>query len=339
MVPVPGRKRTRATASLRRPVVWVRGNDTSFSLTAADGRGVVLRRCLCCVRVLGAGVNEELAHDLAAEAVLGNHALHRVEDQLDGVLVEQRLPGRRAQSARIARVVVRELLRGLVGRQHHFVGVHDDDVVPAVDVRSEVDAVLATKQRSGDRGDPTEDEALGVNYQPLAGDLTDFWRKCAHGTSHKRLLTARTGSEGLLSLGKISVHGKSSLPISCIYTHFEPEISMKRAIRPGDPTFSVAAKSAPAPLGRRELPFQAPRGADPRRSRERSTTWTPSAPHQSWRGIGPRARHDWPPPVQRLPAVAGASRWPDATRWRLRRARSRSSRAEPPRVVRRVDVV
>src|SRR5487761_802271 len=96
MVPVPGRRRTRATASLRRPVVWVRGEDTSFSLTAADGRGVVLRRCLCRVRVLGTRVDEELAHDLAAQAVLGYHALHGVEDQFDGVLVQQGLPGRRA---------------------------------------------------------------------------------------------------------------------------------------------------------------------------------------------------------------------------------------------------
>src|SRR5579863_3862658 len=106
MVPVPGRRRTRATASLRRPVVWVSGAVTSFSLTAADGRGVVLRRCLRGVGVFGAGVDEELAHDLAAQAVLGNHALHGVEDQLDGILVEQRLPGRRAQTARITRVVI-----------------------------------------------------------------------------------------------------------------------------------------------------------------------------------------------------------------------------------------
>src|SRR5579863_620899 len=110
IVPVPGRRRTRATASFRRPVVWVRGEDTSFSLTAADGRGVVLRRCLRGVRMLGTGVDEELAHDLATEAILGHHALHRVEHQLDRVLVEQSLPGRRAQTAWVTRVVIGELL-------------------------------------------------------------------------------------------------------------------------------------------------------------------------------------------------------------------------------------
>ena len=97
------------------------------------------------MRVFGAGVDEELAHDLAAQAVLGDHALHGVEDQLDGVLVQQRLPGRRAQSARVTRVVVGELLGGLVGRQDYLVRVDDDDVVTAVNMRGEVDAVLAAE--------------------------------------------------------------------------------------------------------------------------------------------------------------------------------------------------
>src|SRR5665213_1365471 len=216
MVPVPGRKRTRATASLRRPVVWVRGADTSFSLAAADRRGVVLRRCLRGVRVLGAGVDEQFAHDLATQAVLGNHPLHRVEDQLDGVLVEQRLPGRRAQTARVTRVVIGKLLRGLVGREDHLVGVHDDDVVATVDVRGEVHAVLATQQRGGNGGDAAEDETLGVEHEPLTGDLTDLWRKCADGTSHKRWLTDQTGSEGLLSLGKMSLQGKSGYDLISI---------------------------------------------------------------------------------------------------------------------------
>ena len=154
------------------------------------------------MRVLGAGVDVELAHDLATETILWNHALHGVEDQLDRVLVEEGLPRRRLQAARVTRVVVRELLGRLVGGQDDFVGVDDNHVVAAVDVRGEVDAVLAAKQRGGDGGDAAKDEALGINHEPLAGDLTCFWRKCAHRTSHRRLLTAQTGAGGLPSLGK-----------------------------------------------------------------------------------------------------------------------------------------
>src|ERR1700691_301783 len=163
MVPVPGRRRTRATASLRRPVVWVRGADTSFSLSAADGRVVVLRRGLGRVRVLGSGVDEELAHDLATETVLGDHTLDRVEDQLDRVLVEQGLPRGGAQTARVTRGVVGELLGGLVGGEHDLVGVHDDDVVAAVNVRGEIDTVLAAQERGGDGRESTEHETLGVH--------------------------------------------------------------------------------------------------------------------------------------------------------------------------------
>jgi hypothetical protein len=55
-------------------------------------------------------------------------------------------PGRCAQAARVARVVVGELLGQLVGGEHDLVGVDDDDVVAAVDVGGEVGAVLAAQQ-------------------------------------------------------------------------------------------------------------------------------------------------------------------------------------------------
>ena len=226
----------------------------------------------------------------AAQAVLGHHALDRVEDQLDGVLVEERLPGRRAQTARVARVVVGELLGGLVGGEDHLVGVDDDDVVAAVDVRGEVDAVLATQQRGGDRGDATEDQALGVDHEPVAGDLTGFWRKCAHRTSHKQLLTDRTGSEGLLSLGKIRLRGKSRGLFSP-FDQREPSYfsSILARQRTGSGVSGGATWTTSNP-GRRERPFRGPRGAGPRRSLERSATSTRSGPRRSRHGSGPLVR-------------------------------------------------
>src|ERR1700722_4952031 len=224
MVPVPGRRRTRAAASLRRPVVWVSGDDTSFSLTAANRRVVVLRRCLGRVRVLGTGVDEELAHDLATESVLRDHAL---------------------------------------------VGVHDDDVVPAVDVRGEIDTVLAAQERGGDGRESTEHEAFGVDDEPLPGDLTGFWRKCAHRTSHKRLLTAQTGSEGLLSLGKIRLDGKSSPPFSLIRPTSRAYLSFDFTDCPRDPILNVAGERAPSWSWPRARSFRATQVVGPRHSRER----------------------------------------------------------------------
>src|ERR1700722_6192424 len=269
MVPVPGRRRTRATASLRRPVVWVSGDDTSFSLTAANRRVVVLRRCLGRVRVLGTGVDEELAHDFATESVLRDHALDGVEDQLDRVLVEQGLPRGRAQTARVTRVVVGELLGRFVGGEHDLVGVHDDDVVTAVNVRGEIDTVLAAQERGGDGRESTEHEAFGVDDAPLPGDLTGFWRKCAHRTFHKRLLTAQTGSEGLLSLGKIRLDGKSSPPFSLIRPTSRAYLSFDFTDCPRDPILNVAGERAPSWSWPRARSFRATQVVGPRHSRER----------------------------------------------------------------------
>src|SRR5271169_3603598 len=82
MAPWPGRKRTRATACLRRPVVWLSGVGIAslqsflFAWSAgAAGRGQVERLGLLGgMGVVGAGVDLELGEHLAPEGVLGQHA-------------------------------------------------------------------------------------------------------------------------------------------------------------------------------------------------------------------------------------------------------------------------
>ena len=65
--------------------------------------------------------------------------------------------------------------QGLVGGDDDLVGVHDDDVVTRVDVGSEVGAVLAAKKRRRGRRQASEDEVLGVDHEPVAVQLTNFW--------------------------------------------------------------------------------------------------------------------------------------------------------------------
>src|SRR3984885_10001358 len=85
MAPWPGRKRTRATACLRRPVVWLSGAGmgcvVSFLVrvgggsAGAAGVGQLERLGLLGrVRMVGAGIDLELAQLLAAQRVLGQHA-------------------------------------------------------------------------------------------------------------------------------------------------------------------------------------------------------------------------------------------------------------------------
>src|SRR6185437_3825491 len=94
MAPWPGRKRTRATACLRRPVLWLSGAGMVWwcpswcasawarpSAGAARLGQIERLGLLGRVRVVGAGVDLQLAQLLAAEGVLGEHAAHRAAHQ------------------------------------------------------------------------------------------------------------------------------------------------------------------------------------------------------------------------------------------------------------------
>src|SRR5687768_13069806 len=101
IAPVPGRRRTRAMARLRRPVVWVRGLVAmSFYLRLRSRRGQIQRlRALGAVGMGGAGVDLQLREHLRAEPVLREHALDRLADGLLGLLRQQVGVARRAQAA------------------------------------------------------------------------------------------------------------------------------------------------------------------------------------------------------------------------------------------------
>src|SRR5690348_17084664 len=80
ITPVPGRSRTRATASLRRPVVWMRGFGTPWTPCGSwrSGRpglagvgGLQRLRLLGGVGMRRARVDLELLQHLPAEGTLG----------------------------------------------------------------------------------------------------------------------------------------------------------------------------------------------------------------------------------------------------------------------------
>ncbi len=62
-------------------------------------------------------------------------------------------------AARMAGVVVVDLLVALAAGEHHLVGIDDDDVVAAVDMRREGRLVLAAQAVGDDRGEAADDEA------------------------------------------------------------------------------------------------------------------------------------------------------------------------------------
>src|SRR3954469_17085067 len=119
-LPVPGRRRTRATASLRRPVVWIRGllNGVFLSRRLRGGlrRQRVVDRPLGEVRMGGTRVDAQLLQHRAAEPVLREHAPDReLHDPLRGASHEA-LQGLGADAARVAGVAVVELVLALAER-------------------------------------------------------------------------------------------------------------------------------------------------------------------------------------------------------------------------------
>ena len=64
-------------------------------------------------------------------------------------------------------MAVIDLVLALVAGEHDLFGVDDDDVVSAIDMRR-VDGLVLALEAGGDQGrEATDDEAFGINHDPL----------------------------------------------------------------------------------------------------------------------------------------------------------------------------
>src|SRR5436309_5919017 len=114
-LPSPGSRRTRATASFRRPVartssvVFVAINLSRSSRAHLQGLGL-----LCLVWMRRPCVDLGLPAHRAAEAVVGQHALDRLLDDAVGAVLQCPAERRLAQPSRVAGVPVPHLVLKLV---------------------------------------------------------------------------------------------------------------------------------------------------------------------------------------------------------------------------------
>src|SRR5215467_13762333 len=94
-----------------------------------------LLRLLRLMRVLGAGIDVEIAHLLTAERTARNHAFDRLlDDALGETALEDLTRGTLLDMADIAGVLVIDLVLALATGQHRLRGVYDDDIVAAIDM-------------------------------------------------------------------------------------------------------------------------------------------------------------------------------------------------------------
>src|SRR4051794_16509958 len=106
------------------------------------------------MRMLRTGVDAEAAHLLTAERAAGDHALDRLlDDALGEAAAQARAQALALDAARKAGVPVEDLLLVLAAGQADLLGVDDDDVVTAIDVRRERGLVLAAQAAGDDRGE------------------------------------------------------------------------------------------------------------------------------------------------------------------------------------------
>ncbi len=156
---------------------------------------------LCSVLVLRACIYVQVAEDLSAQTVLGEHAANRL---LNGGmrLADEHVPcGAGTLATGVTRVPHVLLLHHLVAREHHLGGVDDHHVVPAIGVGSEIRLVLATEELGDFRGHAAEGLAFSIYQQPLlvgillvSGDR--LVTQCIHGQKVEKVyISPKRGCE------------------------------------------------------------------------------------------------------------------------------------------------
>ena len=129
------------------------------------------------MRMLGAGVNAQIAHLHAAERAARDHALDRLLDHALGeTALEDRLRGALFDAADEAGVMVIHLVLALAAGQHDMRRVDDDDVVAAIDVGRVGREVLAAQAHGDESGETADDQTLGVDHDPLLHHVSGLCR-------------------------------------------------------------------------------------------------------------------------------------------------------------------
>ena len=121
------------------------------------------------MRMLGSIVDVDVAQELGAQLVLGEHAFQHFVEQTLRTLGLQTFGAHFALAAGITRKGQVYAVGPFVARHFHLVGVDDDDVVATINVRSEVGFVFAAGQFGHFRTQTTQNLVGSINNDPFLG--------------------------------------------------------------------------------------------------------------------------------------------------------------------------
>ncbi len=81
----------------------------------------------------------------------------------------------------VARMTVIDLLLALAAGESHLLGIDDDDIVTAIEMRREQGLVLAAQAIGDNGGKAPDDQAVGIDQDPFLVDFRGFCGIGFHG--------------------------------------------------------------------------------------------------------------------------------------------------------------
>ena len=137
------------------------------------------------MRMLGAGINMQVAEDLATKTCLGEHSFNGPPHQFSGSFREDLPRSRETLATRVTRVASVNAAVHLVSLESHLVSVDDDDVVTAIHVRGEAGFVLSAEDESNPGSKTAKRKIRGIDDNPLFVhsrliERDCFVAKCVH---------------------------------------------------------------------------------------------------------------------------------------------------------------
>src|SRR5208337_1045082 len=137
--------------------------------------------------MLGPAIDEQMRHLPPSERPARNHALHRLHQNALGELAAEDLE--RApllDAAGMVRMAVIDLVLHLVAGEDDLLRIDDDDMVAVVHMRGEGGLMLAAKAHGDDGCDAADNQALGIDQNPLFLNVRWFCGIGSHGSSPVR---------------------------------------------------------------------------------------------------------------------------------------------------------
>lgn len=122
------------------------------------------------MRMLRALIKIKVVDELRTKTVLREHSLYCHSDQLCRLLCQNLFRSAETLSSRIACVTDIDPVGHLFPCEFHLVCIEDDDIVTAVNVRSEIRLVLPAKNKSHSGSKTAERKVSCVNDNPLLLD-------------------------------------------------------------------------------------------------------------------------------------------------------------------------